>query len=101
MKQLDFQKNGKKISPDIEDFINLLVQKNQEKFTWREKLASTCEFINNNYNNEQIISIVAAYLYFVNSGQIKCSEDGTHFRPNHSAQHAFNIFKRLYKKIYA
>ena len=100
MKQLDFQKNGKKISPDIEEFINLLVQKNQEKFTWREKLASTCEFINNNYDNEQIISIVAAYLYFVNSGQIKCSEDGTHFRPNHSAQHAFNIFKRLYKQIF-
>ena len=99
MKQLNYQKNGK-ISSDIEEFINSLVKKNEEKFTWREKLASTCEFINNNYNNEQIISIIAAYLYFVNSGQIKCSEDGTHFRPNHSAQHAFNIFKRLYKQIF-
>ena len=100
LKQLDYKGNANNIKTDIEQFINLLVQKNDEKKTWREKLACTCEFINNNYNNEQIISIIAAYLYFVNSGQIKCSEDGTHFRPNHSAQHAFNIFKRLYKQIF-
>ena len=63
-------------------------------------MAVTCELINNNYNKEQIISLIAAYLYFVNSGQIKCSEDGSHFRPNHSAQHAFNIFKKLYLEIF-
>ena len=63
-------------------------------------MAVTCDLINNNYNKEQIISLIAAYLYFVNSGQIKCSEDGSHFRPNHSAQHAFNIFKKLYLEIF-
>ena len=89
-----------KISKKIENFINILVQKNSEENTWREKLSFTCELINSNENNEQIISLIATYLYFVNSGQIKCSEDGTHFRPNHSAKHAFNIFKKLYKKIF-
>ena len=97
---MQYKGNPNHISDNIEKFINLLVQKNNEKFTWREKLATTCELINENYNNEQIISLIAAYLYFVNSGKIKCSEDGTHFRPNHSAQHAFNIFKKLYKQIF-
>ena len=100
-KNLDnFKGNGKKVSQNIEEFINTLVQRNNEKKTWREKLGFSCEFINDNYDNEQIISIIAAFLYFVNSGQIKCSESGTHFRPNHSSQHAFNIFKRLYKQIF-
>ena len=96
----NYKANTSNVKSDIEQFVNLLVQKNDEKKTWREKLAVTCELINNNYNNEQIISLIAAYLYFVNSGQIKCSEDGTHFRPNHSSQHAFNIFKQLYKQIF-
>ena len=96
----NYKANTNNVKSDIEQFVNLLVQKNDEKKTWREKLAIICELINNNYNNEQIISLIAAYLYFVNSGQIKCSEDGTHFRPNHSSQHAFNIFKQLYKQIF-
>ena len=85
---------------EFKNFIDILFQKNSEENTWREKLSFTCELINANDSNDQIISLIAAYLYFVNSGQIKCSEDGTHYRPNHSAQHAFNIFKKLYKKIF-
>ena len=91
---------NKKIPLEIQNFINILIQKNSQENTWREKLSFTCELINANDSNEQIISLIATYLYFVNSGQIKCSEDGTHFRPNHSAKHAFNIFKKLYKKIF-
>ena len=89
-----------KITDEIKNFINILIQRNSEENTWREKLSFTCELINTNDSNDQIISLIATYLYFVNSGQIKCSEDGTHFRPNHSAKHAFNIFKKLYKKIF-
>ena len=100
VKQLNYKGDINNVKGDIDQFINLLVQRNNEKKTWREKLAVTCDLINDNYNNEQIVSLIAAYLYFVNSGQIKCSEDGTHFRPNHSSQHAFNIFKRLYKHIF-
>ena len=92
--------SGLKISKEIENFINILVEKNSKENTWREKLSFTCELINENESNDEIISLIATYLYFVNSGQIKCSEDGTHFRPNHSAKHAFNIFKKLYKKIF-
>ena len=93
--------SNKKIPLEIQNFINILIQKNSQENTWREKLSFTCELINANDSNVQIISLIATYLYFVNSGQIKCSEDGTHFRPNHSAKHAFNIFKKLYKKIFS
>ena len=93
--------SNKKIPLEIQNFINIIKQKNSQENTWREKLSFTCELINANDSNDQIISLIATYLYFVNSGQIKCSEDGTHFRPNHSAKHAFNIFKKLYKKIFS
>ena len=96
---IDFKADGKSIKKEIETFINLLVEKNEEKKTWREKLSCACDLINQNEKNEEIISLIASYLYFVNSGQIKCSEDGTHFRPNHSAKYAFNIFHLLYHQI--
>ena len=96
----NYKSSNIKVSEEFKNFIDILFQKNSEENTWREKLSFTCELINANDSNEQIISLIAAYLYFVNSGQIKCSEDGTHYRPNHSAQHAFNIFKKLYKKIF-
>ena len=96
-----FNNSEIKVSKEIENFINILTKKNSEENTWRKKLSFTCELIEQNESNGQIISLIATYLYFVNSGQIKCSEDGTHFRPNHSAKHAFNIFKKLYKKIFS
>ena len=35
------------------------------------------------------LAILSAYLYFVNSQQIRCAEDGTHYRPNHHANIAY------------
>ena len=99
--EIEYKEDLKNIDEKIKDFIILLVSKNEEKKTWREKLSLVCELIDSNNSNNQIISLIAAYLYFINSGQVKCNEDGTHFRPNHSAQYAFNIFKILYKQIFS
>jgi phosphoglucan,water dikinase len=41
------------------------------------------------------LAILAAYLYFVNSHQIHCAENGTHFRPNHHANIAYELYKTL------
>ena len=49
--QSEYKPNKKSNNGEIENFINLLVQRNNEKKTWREKLTSSCEFINNNFNN--------------------------------------------------
>ena len=98
---VEYKEDLNSIDEKIKEFINLLITKNEEKKTWREKLSLVCDLVNDNNENNQIISLIAAYLYFINSGQIKCNEDGTHFRPNHSSQHAFNIFKKLYKQIFS
>jgi phosphoglucan,water dikinase len=98
---VEYKEDLNSIDEKIKEFINLLITKNEEKKTWREKLSLVCDLVNDNNDNNQIISLIAAYLYFINSGQIKCNEDGTHFRPNHSSQHAFNIFKKLYKQIFS
>jgi phosphoglucan,water dikinase len=52
------------------------------------------DYISNDENmmNKKLTTLIS-YLYFVNSGQIKCSEDGSHFRPNHHAKAALIISK--------
>ena len=40
------------------------------------------------------LAILSAYLYFINSGQITCGDQG-HNRPNHHAGLAYNIYKTL------
>lgn len=40
------------------------------------------------------LAILSAYLYFINSGKIKCGDQG-HFRPNHQAGFAYSIYKIL------
>lgn len=45
------------------------------------------------------LSMMSVYLFFLNNGQIKCAEDGTHFRPNHHANLAFSMFSFLLKNM--
>jgi len=45
------------------------------------------------------LSMLSVYLFFLNTGQIKCAEDGTHFRPNHHANLAFSIFSFLLQNL--
>ena len=40
------------------------------------------------------LAVLSAYLYFINSGKITCGDQG-HFRPNHQAGFAYNIYKML------
>lgn len=76
---------------------------NSKNVTWRTKL----EVVNNlvqKYKNPagsgfpafrtEGLAILSAYLYFINSGQIQCGDQG-HNRPNHHAGLAYNIYKTL------
>lgn len=85
-----------KMEHSIEDFIKNIVKLNEDNKTWKEKLQFVFELLKNQKDlNKEDLAIISAYLHFLNSGQIKCKEDGTHFRPNHHASLAFNIFKYL------
>ena len=45
------------------------------------------------------LAILSAYLYFINSHQIKCAENGTHFRPNHHAELSLKLYQTLDKEL--
>jgi phosphoglucan, water dikinase len=91
-----------KISGYLENLISTIVKLNDEKKSWKDKLSLVWELLSNKSQEDldkEFLSLIAIYLFFVNSGQIKCSEDGTHFRPNHHAGLAFNVFTFLLKNI--
>ena len=82
--------------------MNELLDMNSKNITWRTKL----EVVNNliekykggnagfpSFGTEGL-AILSAYLYFINTGQIKCGDQG-HNRPNHHAGLAYNIYKTL------
>lgn len=70
--------------------------------TWKLKL----EFVNNlmyKYKDDinsfptfrtEGLAILSAFLYFINTGQIKCGDSG-HNRPCHQAGFAYSMFKIL------
>ena len=45
------------------------------------------------------LATMSAYLHFISSGQISCAENGTHFRPNHHANIAYQIYRTLDKEL--
>jgi len=108
--------------------LNKLLEGNNRARTWKEKLELVNSLIlndivvkkassnntknsdqpnsinNDNQNNKQILdmsslSMISVYLFFLNNGQLKCAEDGTHFRPNHHANLAFSIYSFLLKNL--
>lgn len=48
---------------------------------------------------EKGLALIAVYLNFVASGQIKCAENGTHFRPNHHANIAYDIYLKIDREL--
>lgn len=80
-----------------------LVTLNAEKGTWKQKLEVVAQLLSTYKTFEGFhtegLAILAAYLYFVNSHQIKCAENGTHFRPNHHANIAYEVYQTLDKEL--
>ena len=44
------------------------------------------------------LAIISAYLYFINTGQIKCEDHG-HHRPCHQANLAYSMFKVMDQEL--
>jgi phosphoglucan,water dikinase len=77
-----------------DDKINKFIDIERNAKTWKEKLEALLSIMSE-YRDSQTLSMAACYLHFLSSGQIKCDENGTHFRPNHHAEMAYKIFKLL------
>jgi phosphoglucan,water dikinase len=95
-----FQIPKYKISGSTKDLIDAVFKGNQENSSWKDKLEFIYDFIKDREElDTQNLSIVYIYLFYINSGQIKCSENGTHFRPNHHANIAYSIFSYLLENL--
>ena len=89
-------------SPKAGQFVDEVLDLNSKMITWKLKL----EFVNNlmyKYKDEiqefptfrtEGLAILSAFLYFINTGHIKCGDQG-HNRPCHQAGFAYSMFKVL------
>ena len=82
-----------------EALIKKIVQLDSTHRTWKQKLEVVAQIVDeekscSNFSSEGL-SLLAAYLYFINSGQIVCAENGTHFRPNHNAELSYGLYQTL------
>jgi phosphoglucan, water dikinase len=86
--------------PELDEFEKALVEMNNTKRSWRLRLSfvrsafSDPEFakeIQFNPRSLDCLVTVSTYLNFLSSGQVVCSEDNGHHRPNHHACEAQQI----------
>ena len=70
------------LSPSLkrDSLIDQLVELNRSKPSWKQKLEVVDHLVSTNKNKPEFrskgLALIAAYLYFIASGQIKCCEDG-------------------------
>src|SRR5439155_9636152 len=79
------------------DFTRALVEASAGRKSWRERL----HWVRDRFVDPAFaptvgqLATVAVYLRFLATGELKCEEDGRHFRPNHHAEAALRIEEAL------
>ncbi|MEJ2697589.1 MAG: PEP/pyruvate-binding domain-containing protein [Candidatus Sulfobium sp.] len=79
------------------DFARVIALADRKRKSWREKLSWVHDLFSNgapDLTREQLVYL-AIYLRFLGTGQVKVTEDGSHYRPSHHARMAKDIFGRL------
>ncbi len=75
------------------DFTRALVEANRSRRSWRERL----QWVRDRFADPAFapmpgqLATLAIYLRLLATGELKCEEDGRHFRPNHHAEAALRI----------
>jgi phosphoglucan,water dikinase len=73
--------------------VNAIVEMNGSRKSWRERL----QWVRDQFTDAAFaptandLAALAVYLRFLSTGEIRCEEDGRHFRPNHHAEAAQQI----------
>ncbi len=71
------------------DLVKLFIDIEHNAKSWREKLNSIYNILREYKDTDfidELLIYTAIYLRFLGTGEIQCSEDGRHFRPNHLAR---------------
>ena len=79
--------------------IEILGKKNAEARSWKEKLELVDYILQNSELENKELAAIGGYLQLINNGQIRCEENGTHFRPNHHANIALGLYTLLIGRI--
>jgi phosphoglucan,water dikinase len=82
------------------DFRGRLIAGDEQAKSWREKLGAVKELLESSEArlSETEMVELSVYLQFLRMGQIRCEEDGRHFRPGHHASLALEIREQLAKR---
>ena len=79
----------------LDGFVKRLVTMEVETLSWREKLGWISSYVSNETPDKESLLYLAIYLRFLGTGEIVCTEDGRHFRPNHHAGFSQQIQEKL------
>jgi phosphoglucan,water dikinase len=79
------------------DFTRQLIEASGSRKSWRERLQWVRDrFLEPGFApGHGELAAVAVYLRFLATGEVRCEEDGRHFRPNHHAEAALRIEEAL------
>ncbi|MBV8130800.1 MAG: hypothetical protein JO114_24380, partial [Planctomycetaceae bacterium] len=75
------------------EFTRALVEASRSRKSWRERL----QWIRDRFSDSAFaptpgqLATVAVYLRFLATGELRCQEDGRHYRPKHHAEAALQI----------
>jgi phosphoglucan,water dikinase len=92
------QKKSPNATPPL---VAAIAAMDQQSRSWREKLLGVKDLLqeNSHVNQEEMLTYLAIYLRFLNTGEITCVEDGRHFRPSHHARCSLEIQEMLFESI--
>lgn len=81
----------------VEEAIGRMARADGRRKSWREKLAWVEKLLSESHEppDLDVLSLVAIYLRFVGTGEVRCEEAGGHYRPSHHARIAGHILERL------
>ncbi|KAH9572132.1 hypothetical protein CY35_02G130500 [Sphagnum magellanicum] len=92
------EKAGKWDTSGLDGAALHLVQEDQKASNWWRKLEVVRGLVMGELAKKQTLNTlvnVAIYLKWINTGQIRCYEDGQHYRPNKHAEISRRIFQEL------
>lgn len=90
-----------KPQPPTNPFLATLLEAHRNTKSWREKLQWVHDFLTGSSDSPDTVAIAgsAVFLQWIQTGHIPCKEDSRHFRPNHHAKIADNLYGCLARII--
>lgn len=89
---------GSRLSKE-EDNVTKFAEASRRFLSWRKRLEWVLGLMTETTErpDHELLTYIAVYLRFLGTGEVRCGEDGGHYRPSHHA----NISGHLYERLFA